>query len=230
MKKIIIAIDGFSSTGKSTIAKKVANALGYIYVDTGAMYRAITLMAIKNNSIENEINLEKITNLLQKIKLEFKYNSDLQFSEMYCNGENVENQIRDISVSNQVSKIAKLKEVRSYLVDLQQNMGKEKGIVMDGRDIGTVVFPQAELKIFMTASEEIRAERRYKELSEKNTSITFEQVLNNIRERDFMDTHREESPLKKAVDAIELDNSFTTIDEIVLKITTLANEKIKTLI
>ena len=230
MKKIIIAIDGFSSTGKSTIAKLVAKQLGYAYIDTGAMYRAVTYLAIKNNFIQQHINNQEISinedSLLEKLKenkIEFHFDEKLGFAPIFLNGINIEKEIRSIDVAQQVSKIAKIGKIRSYLADIQQEMGKNKGIVMDGR--GTIIFPNAELKIFMTASEQIRAERRYKELIEKGENTSLEQVLSNIQERDYTDTHRKESPLKKANDAIEIDNSYTTISEVVDKIIHLANEK-----
>lgn len=210
-KKITIAIDGFSSTGKSTLAKELAKNLGYIYVDTGAMYRAVSLFAMQMGYIDKDFfDKQSLINSLPFIKLEFKFNPDLEFSEMYLNGFNVEKEIRTIEVSNYVSKVAEISEVRSKLVELQQEMGKNKGIVMDGRDIGTVVFPDAELKIFMNASAKTRAKRRYDELIYRGDSVSFEEVLKNIEERDFIDTHRDDSPLVKADDAIEFDNSTIT--------------------
>lgn len=207
-KKIIIAIDGFSSTGKSTLAKELAKHLGYVYVDTGAMYRAVALFAMQNGYIgEAFFDKESLINSLPYIKLVFKFNPDLGFAEMYLNDVNVEKEIRTIEVSNYVSKVAEIHEVRSKLVEQQQEMGKSKGIVMDGRDIGTVVFPEAELKIFMNASAQTRAERRFKELQEKGDKVSFEEVLKNIEERDYIDTHRDDSPLIKAKDALEFDNS-----------------------
>lgn len=206
--KITIAIDGFSSTGKSTLAKELAKHLGYIFVDTGAMYRAVTLFAIQKGYIgKNVFNKEALISDLTSVKLEFKFNPDLGFAEMYLNAENVEKEIRTIEVSNFVSRTAEIPQVRSKLVEQQQEMGKRKGIVMDGRDIGTVVFPDAELKIFMTASSKTRAQRRFNELIEKGDQVTFEEVYNNVVERDYIDTHRDESPLIKANDAIEIDNS-----------------------
>lgn len=214
MGKITIAIDGYSSTGKSTIAKQLAKALGYIYVDTGAMYRAVTLFAIRNNFVGGEKeNMAALVQLLPKIALTFVYNKDLGYSEIYLNGENVEHEIRTLRVSNQVSKIATVEEVRYKLVDLQKKMGQKKGVVMDGRDIGTVVFPDAELKLFMTASLETRASRRYKELLEKGEEVSYEEVLRNVQNRDYIDSHREFSPLRKAVDAIEFDNSDMGLEE-----------------
>lgn len=214
MNTITIAIDGFSSTGKSTLAKQLAKHLGYVYVDTGAMYRAITLFAMKMGYISNEFfDKETLINSLPTIKLHFEFNPDLGFAEMYLNDVNVEKEIRTIEVSSFVSKIAEVSEVRSKLVEQQQEMGKGKGIVMDGRDIGTVVFPKAELKIFMTASSETRAQRRFDELQAKGDSVTYEEVLQNVQERDYIDTHRDDSPLVKADDAIEIDNSYLTREE-----------------
>ncbi len=214
MKKITIAVDGFSSTGKSTLAKQLAKALGYVYVDTGAMYRAVTLFAMRNGFVGGERdNVSALIRLLPKIQLKFKYNDALGFSEMYLNGENVEKEIRTLDVSNNVSSIAEIEQVRHKLVDLQKKMGKEKGIVMDGRDIGTVVFPDAELKIFMTASPEKRAYRRYKELLDRGEKVKYEDVLENVEKRDFIDSNREFSPLKKAKGAIEFDNSDMGLKE-----------------
>lgn len=208
MKKITIAIDGFSSTGKSTLAKELAQTLGYAYVDTGAMYRAITFFAMQNNWVsETHIDNTKIINNLSKVKLQFQFNNQLGFAEMYLNAVNVEKEIRTLEVSRCVSKVAEISEVRAKLVEQQQQMGKHKAVVMDGRDIGTVVFPDAELKLFMTASAETRAQRRFEELIEKEQQVTFEEVLENVQQRDYIDTHREDSPLVKAVDAIEIDNS-----------------------
>lgn len=214
MEKITIAIDGYSSTGKSTLAKQLAKKLGYVYVDTGAMYRAVTLFAMRNGFIGGEKeNMQALVKLLPAIHLQFKYNKDLGFSEMYLNGENVEQEIRTLAVSNNVSRIAEVREVRYKLVDLQKAMGKEKGIVMDGRDIGTVVFPDAELKIFMTASPEKRAYRRYKELLERGERVSYDDILENVQKRDFIDSNREFSPLRKAPDAIEFDNSDMGMQE-----------------
>lgn len=214
MKKITIAIDGFSSTGKSTLAKQLAKHLGYVYVDSGAMYRAVTYFAMQNGCIGTEFfDKETLINSLPFIKLHFEFNADLGFAEMYLNGVNVEKEIRTIEVSGFVSKVAEVSEVRAKLVEQQQSMGKKKGIVMDGRDIGTVVFPDAELKIFMTASPETRARRRYDELQAKGENVTYEAVLKNVEERDHIDTHRDDSPLVKAVGAIEIDNSALTREE-----------------
>ena len=207
MRKIVIAIDGHSSCGKSTMAKALAKKIGYIYVDTGAMYRAVTLYAMRNNLLDDAAQLEKN---LDKIHITFQLNAEGR-PETYLNGENVEKEIRSIEVSSHVSPIAALGFVRSFLVEQQQAMGKEKGIVMDGRDIGTVVFPDAELKIFVTASADIRAQRRYDELIEKNQPASFEEILRNVKERDYIDSHREVSPLRKADDALELDNSNMTL-------------------
>ncbi|AOW10186.1 (d)CMP kinase [Flavobacterium gilvum] len=209
MKKITIAIDGFSSTGKSTLAKQLAKHLGYVYVDTGAMYRAVALYAMQNNYIGTDFfDKEKLISSLPSIKLHFKFNSELGFAEMYLNDINVETEIRTLEVSNFVSSVAAISEVRTKLVEQQQEMGKEKGIVMDGRDIGTVVFPNAELKIFMTAGADTRAQRRYDELKAKGDSVSYEEVLKNVVERDYIDTHRVDSPLVMADDAIEVDNSY----------------------
>lgn len=214
MKKITIAIDGFSSTGKSTIAKQLAKQLGYVYVDTGAMYRAVTLYALNKGYVgAKETNLKAIVKTLPEINMEFKFSKEAGFAEMYLNGENVESEIRTLRVSNFVSQVSVIPEVRHKLVQLQKEMGKNKGIVMDGRDIGTVVFPDAELKLFMTASAEQRAMRRYKELLAKGESVTFDQVLKNIQNRDYIDSHRKASPLKKAEDAIEFDNSDMSLTE-----------------
>jgi cytidylate kinase len=214
MKKITIALDGFSSTGKSTLAKQIAKELGYVYVDTGAMYRGITYYAMQHQLVsEQYLDKEGLIAQLPQIKLQFKFNPALGFAEMYVNEINVEQAIRTIEVSRLVSKIAEISEVRAKLVEQQQQMGKDKGIVMDGRDIGTIVFPDAELKIFMTASAKTRAQRRYDELVEKGQHVSFEEVLQNVEERDYIDTHRADSPLVKAHDAIELDNSVMTKQE-----------------
>lgn len=209
MKKIIVAIDGFSSTGKSTLAKQLAKHLGYVYVDTGAMYRAVALFAMQNNCVGVDfLDKEKLVDSLPSIKLYFKFNPELGFAEMYLNDVNVETEIRTLEVSSFVSAVAAISEVRSKLVEQQQEMGKEKGIIMDGRDIGTVVFPNAELKIFMTAGADTRAQRRFDELQAKGDSVTYEEVLKNVVDRDYVDTHREDSPLVMAEDAIEVDNSY----------------------
>lgn len=214
MKNITIAIDGFSSTGKSTLAKQLAKHLGYIYVDTGAMYRAVTFFAMENGYISKDFfDKETLINSLPSIKLHFEFNSDLGFAEMFLNDINVEREIRTIEVSNYVSKVAEVSEVRAKLVEQQQEMGKNKAIVMDGRDIGTVVFPDAELKIFMTASAETRAQRRFDELQAKGDNVSYEEVLKNVQERDYIDTHRDDSPLVIADDAIEIDNSYLSKEE-----------------
>jgi len=214
MKKITIAVDGFSSTGKSTLARQLASALNYVYVDSGAMYRAVTLFAIQNNMIvQEEIDTGKLVQALPEIKIEFKKNESGSGSHIFLNDQDVENQIRNLHVSKYVSAVDKIPEERAKLVKQQQEMGKKQGVVMDGRDIGTVVFPDAELKIFMTASVEVRAQRRYDELIETGEKAGFEEVLKNIEERDFLDTTREDSPLIKAEDAVEIDNSELTVEE-----------------
>ncbi|OXA81718.1 cytidylate kinase [Flavobacterium aquidurense] len=229
MKKITIAIDGYSSTGKSTLAKQLAKELEYVYVDTGAMYRAVALFAMENKFIgADSFDKEALIASVPKIQLEFKFNADLGFAEMFLNGENVEKQIRTIEVSNFVSKVAEVSEVRSKLVEQQQEMGKNKAIVMDGRDIGTVVFPDAELKIFMTASAETRAQRRFDELQQKGDNVSYEDVLKNVVERDYIDTHRQDSPLVIADDAIEIDNSYLTREEQFAAVLELINDVVKT--
>ncbi len=213
-KKIIIAIDGFSSTGKSTIAKELANTLGYLYVDSGAMYRAVTLFAMQNGQVDIDFLNEKILiENLKNIDLKFKYNEKLKFSEMYLNDINVEKEIRSIAVSKLVSKVSEISAVRKKLVEQQQKMGIHRGLVMDGRDIGTVVFPDAELKLFMTASPGKRATRRYKELLDRGHKVTYEEILQNVQQRDLIDSTREDSPLMKADDAIEFDNSDMGLKE-----------------
>ena len=213
-KKITIAIDGFSSTGKSTLAKQLSKHLGYVYVDTGAMYRAVTFFAMQNGYITADFfDKQSLINSLPSIKLHFEFNPELGFAEMYLNDDNIEKEIRTLEVSNFVSLVAEVSEVRAKLVEQQQEMGKGKGIVMDGRDIGTVVFPKAELKVFMTASSETRAQRRFDELKDKGQAVSFEEVLKNVEQRDYIDTHRDDSPLVKADDAIEIDNSYLTREE-----------------
>jgi cytidylate kinase len=230
LKKITIAIDGFSSTGKSTLAKQLANYLGYIYVDTGAMYRAITLFAMQNGYISADFfDKQILIRSLPNIKLQFKYNADLGFAEMFLNDVNVETEIRTIEVSSFVSKVAEVSEVRVKLVEQQKKMGKDKVIVMDGRDIGTVVFPDAELKIFMIASATTRAKRRYDELIKKGDTVSFDAVLANVEERDYIDTHRKDSPLVMAEDAIEIDNSHLNREEQFKLVLELVKEITKTI-
>ena len=223
-KKIIIAIDGWSSCGKSTLAKELAKELGYLYVDSGAMYRAITLYFLRNHVDWTDKN--EVKNALNEISLEFLYNEKSQQSEMHLNGENVEYVIRDLVVAEKVSDVAAIKEVRKFAVDQQQLMGKKKGVIMDGRDIGTVVFPKAELKIFLTADNAVRVERRFKELFEKNPNITIEEIKANLEMRDYIDSNREESPLRKADDAILVDNTNLTAKETILKVAKLAKQVI----
>jgi cytidylate kinase len=213
-KKIVIAVDGFSSCGKSTFAKMVAARLGYIFIDTGAMYRAVTLYAIEHGCVENGIlNEERLIASLDQIQIDFRFNPDRGASDIYVCGEWVEGKIRTITVSNLVSAVSAIGEVRRRLVAMQQRMGQEKGVVMDGRDIGTVVFPDAELKIFMTADPEVRAERRYKELMAKGEEVSREEIIENIRQRDHLDQTRAISPLRKADDAIILDNGGMSLEE-----------------
>ena len=214
MKKITIAIDGFSSTGKSTLAKQLAKKLQYIYVDTGAMYRAVTLFAMRAGLVNaGNVDEDTLEQKLGDVELKFAFNSELGFAEMYLNGENVEKEIRTMPVSKNVSQVAVLEAVRKKLVALQQAMGVDKGIVMDGRDIGTVVFPDAELKIFMTASPEKRAVRRYKELLDRGENVVYEDILENVQKRDYIDSNREISPLRKADDSIEFDNSDLGLED-----------------
>lgn len=210
-KKIIITIDGWSSCGKSTLAKQLARELGYVYVDSGAMYRAITLYFLRNH-VDWTDNAE-VRKALEEISLAFHFNENSQTSEIFLNEENVEYVIRDLVVAEKVSEVAAIREVREFAVAQQQQMGKKKGIVMDGRDIGTVVFPLAELKIFMTADNSVRVERRFKELFEKNPNVTIEEVKNNLEMRDYIDSNREVSPLRKAEDALVLDNTNITPEE-----------------
>ncbi len=214
MKKITIAIDGFSSTGKSTIAKQLAKKLHYIYVDSGAMYRAVTLYFMQHDLIsKHKFNKNKLIIALEKIELKFKFNKELGYGEIYLNNINVENKIRSLEVSNLVSKVAEVSEIRKKMVTQQRAMGINKGIVMDGRDIGTVVFPKAELKLFITASADVRAKRRFDELTKKGDKVSFDSILKNVKERDFIDTTRKDSPLIKANDAIEIDNSKLSLEE-----------------
>ena len=215
MKKIVIAIDGYSSCGKSTMAKDLAREIGYIYVDTGAMYRAVTLFAMRNRLFgdNGDIDTDRLEQMLPEVSISFKINTETGKPETCLNGEVVEKEIRSLEVSQHVSPVAALPFVRAKLVEQQQAMGKEKGIVMDGRDIGTVVFPNAELKIFVTATTEIRAQRRFKELQAKGMPANYDDILKNVEERDYIDTHRETSPLRQADDALVLDNSQLTIAE-----------------
>lgn len=214
MKKITIAIDGYSSTGKSTLAKQIAKTLNYVYVDTGAMYRAVTLFAIQNDIIrEQYFDIEQLIRELPNITLTFHFNTDLGFAEMYLNNINVEQEIRSMRVSRFVSQVAAVSAVRAKLVQQQKLYGRDKGVVMDGRDIGTVVFPDAELKIFMTASTEIRAQRRFLELQDKGQAASYEEVFKNVQDRDAIDTTREDSPLKQADDAVVIDNSVLSREE-----------------
>lgn len=214
MKKITIAIDGHSSCGKSTMAKDLAREVGYVYVDTGAMYRSVTLFALRNGLFTADgINEDELRRRMPEIHISFKFNAETGRPDTYLNGELVEQDIRTMEVSNHVSPIAALGFVREAMVAQQQQMGKDKGVVMDGRDIGTTVFPNAELKIYVTASAEVRAQRRYDELKTKGMEADFDEILKNVQERDYIDSHREVSPLRKADDAIELDNSHMTIPE-----------------
>ncbi len=215
MKKITIAIDGYSSCGKSTMAKALAKKIGYIYVDTGAMYRSVTLFALRNNLFNDDgsVKADELKEMLPQVHISFKLNADTGLPEAYLNGEMVERDIRGMEVSSHVSPIAAIPFVREALVAQQKAMGKEKGVVMDGRDIGTVVFPDAELKIFVTASPEVRAQRRYDELMGKGQPADYDGILANVQQRDYIDTHRETSPLRQADDALVLDNSHMTIAE-----------------
>jgi cytidylate kinase len=227
-RKITIAIDGFSSTGKSTIAKELAKQLGYIYVDTGAMYRAVTLYAMQNKMVgDSFLNKEALLGDIEKISLSFAFNEKLGFAEMYLNDVLVEKEIRTLEVSKLVSKVSAISEVRKKLVAEQQLMGANKGIVMDGRDIGTVVFPEAELKLFMTASPDKRATRRYKELIERGDEVQYNEILENVVERDRLDSTRKDSPLVKAADAIEFDNSDMGLEEQFERIYSLVAQRIQ---
>lgn len=228
MQNITIAIDGFSSTGKSTIAKQLAKHLGYIYVDTGAMYRAITLYTMQNGWItKDQFDVDSLVSNLDKATINFKFNPELGFAEVYLNGVNVETKIRTLEVSSYVSKVAAIPEVRYQLVKQQQLMGKDKGVVMDGRDIGTVVFPYAELKLFMTASAHKRATRRFDELISRGDDVKYEDVLRNVQERDYIDSNREDSPLVNADDAIEIDNSDLTLEQQFDKVLRLVNKTLE---
>ncbi|WP_276941771.1 (d)CMP kinase [Hallella colorans] len=215
MKKITIAIDGFSSCGKSTMAKDLAQKIGYVYVDTGAMYRAVTLFAMRHSlfNADGIVKTDRLQSLMPNIHISFKLNRETGRPDTFLNDELVETEIRNMEVSGHVSPIAAIPFVRAAMVERQQQMGKDKGVVMDGRDIGTVVFPDAELKIFVTATADVRARRRYDELKGKGLPANYDEILKNVQERDYIDTHREVSPLRKAADAIELDNSHITIDE-----------------
>lgn len=227
MKKITIAIDGFSSTGKSTLAKQLAQHLKYIYVDSGAMYRAVALYALQNKLIDGAgLKTSQLINALSAINVTFIYNENLKTSEVYLNDVNVNKDVRTMAVSNAVSIVATVAEVRQQLVDLQQQMGSKKGIVMDGRDIGTVVFPDAELKLFMTASSETRAKRRFDELAVTESKVSFQAVLDNINSRDHLDSTREDSPLYKAKDAVEIDNSNLSKEQQFDQVMSLVNNKL----
>ena len=230
MKNITIAIDGFSSTGKSTLAKQLAKKLEYVYVDSGAMYRAVTFYAMQQSLIsEDHFDKEKLITSLNNIDLKFKYNPLLGFAEIYLNNVNVENEIRTLQVSKLVSKVAEVSEVRRKLVEQQQKMGLSKGVVMDGRDIGTVVFPKAELKLFMIASPAKRAKRRFDELTVKGDKVTYAEILTNVEYRDHIDSTRKDSPLLKATDAIEIDNSNLTVEEQFDKIYKIVLSKLETI-
>ena len=213
-KNIIIAIDGFASTGKSTLAKHLANYLNYIYVDSGSMYRAITYYALKNNYIPfDEENLKEFSKILFDVKLSFVFNKKLGYSEIFLNNNNIEKEIRSIIVSNHVSSVATVSFIRKHMVNLQKELSLNKGVVMDGRDIGTVVFPNAELKLFLTASAEVRAKRRYSEYVNENVEVEYNEVLNNLKSRDLDDSKRKDSPLIIADDALEIDNSFMSMED-----------------
>jgi cytidylate kinase len=225
MKKIIITIDGWSSCGKSTLAKQLAKNLGYVYVDSGAMYRAITLYFLRNHI--DWTNKKEVQAALKKTNLDFRFNDQTGETDIHLNDENVEYVIRDLIIAEKVSDIAAIKEVRDFAVVQQRKLGTKKGIVMDGRDIGTVVFPKAELKIFMTADNAVRVERRFRELYDKNPNITIEEVKSNLEMRDYIDSHREISPLRKADDAIVLDNTNLTEDQQMQKALSWARERLK---
>jgi cytidylate kinase len=226
LQKIIIAIDGHSSCGKSTVAKDIAQALNLIYIDTGAMYRAVTLYAIQNNLIIGEvIDTNKLQEDIDKIDIKLLKNNETSGIETFLNGKNVEQEIRTLKVSNNVSQISALGFVRKHLVELQREMGKKGGVILDGRDLGTVVFSNADIKLFMTATAEVRSQRRYAEMTEKGEHVSFEEVLENVKSRDNIDSTRAESPLKKADDAIEFDNSNISREEQLLIILEIMKEK-----
>ncbi len=226
-KKITIAIDGFSSTGKSTLAKQLAKHLGYVYVDTGAMYRAVTFYAMQKGFISaGHFDKQQLIDNLHKVTLQFLFNTKLGYAEIYLNEQNVEDDIRTLDVSNCVSRVAEVSEVRAKLVEQQKHMGENKAVVMDGRDIGTVVFPNAELKLFMTASPQTRAKRRYEELTGKGMEVSYEDVLKNVEERDYIDSNRKDSPLVKADDAIEIDNSDLSIEQQFEKVLALVTQRV----
>lgn len=227
MRKITIAIDGYSSTGKSSVAKLLAKELGYIYVDSGAMYRAVTLYAMQNDLVtEGIVNEKLLTQALSDIKIELSINPATKQAEMFLNGKNVENEIRSLAVSELVSQVAKITDVRKKLVEIQRQIGTEKAVVMDGRDIGSVVFPNAELKIFLTASPEERARRRFLEYQAKGEDISYEEVLKNVQQRDYLDTHRNDSPLIVAEGAITVDNTEMDLPETLKMLLQLAQKKI----
>ena len=228
MKKIVIALDGHSACGKSTLAKFLARELSYVYIDSGAMYRAVTLYCLNNGIInkDEEIKNQNVVKSLNRINISFNYNRTSGKSDTFLNGLRVEEEIREMRVSNLVSAISKIKEVREKLVEFQQNLGKNKGIVMDGRDIGTVVFPEAELKLWITANIDVRAARRYKEYLEGGHEVSLEDVIENVKSRDFNDSNRKESPLVRAADAVEIDNSFLSKQETFQKAIRLVNEKL----
>ena len=225
-KNIIIAIDGFASTGKSTLAKHLANYLNYIYVDSGSMYRAITYYALKNNYLPfNEENLKEFSKILLDVKLSFVFNKKLGYSEIFLNNNNIEKEIRSILVSNHVSSVATVSFIRKHMVNLQKKLSLDKGVVMDGRDIGTVVFPNAELKLFLTASAEVRAKRRYSEYVNENVEVEYEEVLNNLKSRDLDDSKRKDSPLIVANDALEIDNSFMSMQDQLIFVKSILKDK-----
>lgn len=227
-RALVVAVDGHSSTGKSTVAKIVAANLGFTYIDTGAMYRAVTLEALRHGWMAGgKVDLPRLREHLGEIKIGFKYNDELRRYETYLNGEYIEQEIRDMEVSNHVSLIAAIDFVRRFLVEQQREMGKKGSVIMDGRDIGSVVFPDADVKFFLTSSPEVRAQRRYKELIEKGVSVSYEEVEANVRERDYIDEHREASPLIRTEDAVFIDNSHMTIDEEVRFMMEKIREKLK---